>query len=127
MPWTSLAMQWLILYHPMQRVGVQSLVRKLRSHMLCSQKSKSSVTNTIVTTSIKILKNCYISKKNLGKKKKKPCAKHTVASTLSSDKLGKNLNIQYICTRTGFFFLIIYFKFSQYNWTCRFKGMGDYH
>ena len=24
------------------------------------------------------------------------------------------------------FFFIIYFKFSQYNWTCRFKDMDDY-
>ena len=32
--WTSLVVQWLRLYLPIQRVCVQSLVKELRSHML---------------------------------------------------------------------------------------------
>ena len=38
---TSLAGQWLGLHHLMQGMWVQSLVRELRSHMPCSQKTKT--------------------------------------------------------------------------------------
>ena len=38
---TSLAVQWLRLRLPMQGVWVRSLVRELRSHMPCGQKTKT--------------------------------------------------------------------------------------
>ena len=40
-PGTSLAVQWLRLHLPMQRVWVRSLIRELRSHMLRGQKTKT--------------------------------------------------------------------------------------
>ena len=57
---TSLAVQQLRLHLPMQGVGVQSLVRELRSHMPHSQKKKKRQNikqNNIGTNSIKTLKN----------------------------------------------------------------------
>ena len=61
--WTSLAVQWLRLYFPMQEVQVQSLVRKLKSHMPRSQKTKTSNRSNTVTNSIKTLKMVHIQKK----------------------------------------------------------------
>ena len=40
-PGTSLVVQWLRPYLPMQGVWVQSLFRELRSHISCSQKTKT--------------------------------------------------------------------------------------
>ena len=37
----SLAVQWLRLHFPLQGVWVQSLVREIRSQMICSEKIKT--------------------------------------------------------------------------------------
>ena len=50
---TSLVVQWLGLHLPKQRVQVQSLVGELRSHMSCSQKTRTQNRNNAVTNSIK--------------------------------------------------------------------------
>ena len=67
-----MAVQQLRLHLPMQGVGVQSLVRELRSHMPHSQKKKKTRSN-IVTHSIRLLKNGPHQKILQKKKKKKNC------------------------------------------------------
>ena len=62
-PGTSLAVQWLRLPLPLQRVWVQSLVRELKSHMSQGQKPEHKTTGNIVTNSIKTLKMIHIKKK----------------------------------------------------------------
>ena len=55
--------QWLRLPLPMQRVRVQSLVRKLRPHMPRGQKTKTYNRSNIITNPIKTLKMVHIKKK----------------------------------------------------------------
>ena len=69
--------QWLRLPLPMQRVRVQSLVRKLRPHMPRGQKTKTYNRSNIITNPIKTLKMVHIQKKKkkaLRNKTKKPKA-----------------------------------------------------
>ena len=55
----------------MQRMGVQSLVRKLRSHMnVALVKKPKHQTSSIITNSIKAFLMVYIKKKKNVKKKK---------------------------------------------------------
>ena len=68
---TSLMVQWLRFHPPMQGVQVQSLVRKLRSHMPWDQKTKTWNRSNIVRNSIKILKWPTLKTKYKKKKKKK--------------------------------------------------------
>ena len=65
---TSLVVQWLRLGLPMQGVGVQSLVRELRSHVPHGQKIKTQNRSNTVANSIKTLKIFHIKNKNLKKK-----------------------------------------------------------
>ena len=54
----------------MQRMGVQSLVRKLRSHMHVALVEKPKhQTSSVITNSIKAFLMVYIKKKNVKKKK----------------------------------------------------------
>ena len=55
--------QWLRFRLPMQGVWVQSLVRKLRSHISLGQKTKTWNRSSIVTNSRKTLKMVHIKKK----------------------------------------------------------------
>ena len=61
---TFMVVQRLTLHFPMQGIRVQSLVRELRSHMPCSQKTKNR--SNFGPNSIKTLKTSHI-KKNLKK------------------------------------------------------------
>ena len=61
---SPMAVQWLRLLLPMQRVQVQFLVGELRPHMTCRQKNNRS---SIITNSVKHLKNCSRQKTNLKK------------------------------------------------------------
>ena len=65
--------EWLRLHLPVQPVRVRSLVRKLRSHMLCSHKTKAVKNNRTnsVTNSISTFKMVHIKKKNFLKIKLK--------------------------------------------------------
>ena len=77
---TSLMVQWLRFHPPMQGVQVQSLVRKLRSHMPWDQKTKTWNRSNIVRNSIKILKWPTLKTKYKKKKKKKDFAAKTSCS-----------------------------------------------
>jgi len=63
-PRTSLAVQWLRLFLPMEGVCVQSLIGEVRFHMTHSQKTKTENRSNIITHSIKTLKMVHI-KRNL--------------------------------------------------------------
>ena len=67
---TSLMVQCLRLYLPMQWVQVSSLVGELRTQMHYGQKTNTLNRSSIVTNSIKTLKMVHIKKKNLKKKKR---------------------------------------------------------
>ena len=70
--WDSLVVQWLGLGLPVQKVGVQSLVGELRSHMPHGQRTKTENRNHIVTNSIKTLKVVHIKIKKKKKSIDKP-------------------------------------------------------
>ena len=59
---TSLVVQWLRLHLPAHGVWVWSLLGEQRSHMHCSQKTKTENRSNIVTNSIKALKMVHIKK-----------------------------------------------------------------
>ena len=61
---TSSMVQWLRFSLPMQEVWVQSLVRKLRSHMPLGQKTKACNRNNKVTNSIMTFKMVHIETKS---------------------------------------------------------------
>ena len=67
---TLLVVQRQSLCLPMQEVGVQSLVWKLRSHMPLGQKTKAKKRSNGVTNSIKTLKMIHIKKIFIEKKKR---------------------------------------------------------
>jgi len=94
-PGTSLAVQWLRLPLPLQRVWVQSLVRELKSHMSQGQKPEHKTTGNIVTNSIKTLKMIHIKKKNHVKKKTES---QTTRFIIAKDEM-ENVALGILCKR----------------------------
>ena len=96
----SLAVQWLRLPLPLQRVWVQSLVGELKSHMTQGQKPEHKTTGNIATNSIKTLKMIHIKKKKNPQKNhvKKKTESQNIRFTIAKDEM-ENVALGVLCKR----------------------------